>query len=181
MQATAAAIIINGKKHLFCGFRKGFPASANTCCRFVRIFGACSKRFCARRAIGHRHQPDGFSRGKKLVARISKSEPLIFSLLQCGVNTLKICFHFLALRNAVFPFRFSVARCLPSLPVPRGCAGAFCGPPAAGRSTKMLIFVSAWLSPHVLCKNALTYFVLRTPFAIFATRQKVLPPKSYDK
>ena len=39
MQATAAAIIINGKKHLFCGFRKGFPASANTCCRFVRIFG----------------------------------------------------------------------------------------------------------------------------------------------
>ena len=117
----------------------------------------------------------------KLVARISKSEPLIFSLLPCGVNTLKISFHFLALRNAVFPFRFSVARCLPSLPGPRGCAGAFCGPPAAGRSTKMLIFVSAWLSPHVLCKNALTYFVLRTPFAIFATRQKVLPPKSYDK
>ena len=188
MQATAAAIIINGKKDIFCGFRKGFPASANTCCRFVRIFGACSKRFCARRAIGHRHQPDGFSRGKKLVAcflklvaRISKSEPLIFSLLPCGVNTLKICFHFLALRNAVFPFRFSVARCLPSLPGPRGCAGAFCGPPAAGRSTKMLIFVSARLSPHVLCKNALTYFVLRTPFAIFATRQKVLPPKSYDK
>ena len=131
---------------------------------------------------------NGFSGGKKLVAcflklvaRISKSEPLIFSLLPCGVNTLKICFHFLALRNAVFPFRFSVARCLPSLPGPRGCAGAFCGPPAAGRSTKMLIFVSARLSPHVLCKNALTYFVLRTPFAIFATRQKVLPPKSYDK
>ena len=72
MQATAAAIIINGKKYLFCGFRKGFPASANTCCRFVRIFGACSKRFCARRAIGHRHQPDGFSRGKKLVACFSK-------------------------------------------------------------------------------------------------------------
>ena len=93
MQATAAAIIINGKKDIFCGFRKGFP------------------------------QPDGFSRGKKLVAcflklvaRISKSEPLIFSLLPCGVNTLKISFHFLALRNAVFPFRFSVARCLPSLP-----------------------------------------------------------------
>ncbi len=96
MQATAAAIIINGKKYLFCGFRKGFPASANTCCRFVRIFGACSKRFCARRAIGHRHQPNGFSRGKKLVAcflklvaRISKSEPLIFSLLPCGQKALK--------------------------------------------------------------------------------------------
>ena len=130
----------------------------------------------------------GFQGGKKLVAcflklvaRILKSEPLIFSLLPCRINALKISFHFLALRNAVFPFRFSVARCLPSLPGPRGCAGAFCGPPAAGRSTKMLIFVSAWLSPHVLCKNALTYFVLRTPFAIFATRQKVLPPKSYDK
>ena len=116
MQATAAAIIINGKKHLFCGFRKGFPASANTCCRFVRIFGACSKRFCARRAIGHRHQPDGFSRGKKLVAcflklvaRISKSEPLIFSLLPCGVNTLKISFHFFAPEMPVSGHRF---RCL---------------------------------------------------------------------
>ena len=109
MQATAAAIIINGKKYLFCGFRKGFPASANTCCRFVRIFGACSKRFCARRAIGHRHQPDGFSGGKKLVAcflklvaRISKSEPLIFSLLPCRVNTLKTNFQFSAPENGNF-------------------------------------------------------------------------------
>ena len=34
----------------------------------------------------------------KLMARISKSEPLIFSLLPCGYNALKISFHFSALR-----------------------------------------------------------------------------------
>ena len=114
MQATAAAIIINGKKYLFCGFRKGFPASANTCCRFVRIFGACSKRFCARRAIGQRHQPDGFSRGKKLVAcflklvaRILKSEPLIFSLLPCRIYALITGLQFLTKKAAVLCPRFS--------------------------------------------------------------------------
>ena len=60
----------------------------------------------------------GFSRGKKLVAwilklmaRILKSEPLIFSLLPCGVNALKISFHFSALENAVLPPRFCVALC----------------------------------------------------------------------
>ena len=60
----------------------------------------------------------GFSRGKKLVAwilklmaRISKSEPLIFSLLPCGVNALKISFHFSAPENAVLPPRFCVALC----------------------------------------------------------------------
>ena len=82
----------------------------------VRVFGACSKRFCARRAIGHRHQPDGFSGGKKLVAcflklvaRISKSEPLIFSLLRCGVNALKISFRFSAPETAVAETRFIAA------------------------------------------------------------------------
>ena len=51
----------------------------------------------------------GFSRGKKLVAcflklvaRISKSEPLIFSLLPCGINTLKTSFHFSAPENDNF-------------------------------------------------------------------------------
>jgi hypothetical protein len=84
------------------------------CLRFVRIFGACSKRYCARRAIGHRHQPDGFSGGKKLVAcflklvaRILKSEPLIFSLLPCEINTLKISFHFSAPENAFLRQKFS--------------------------------------------------------------------------
>ena len=88
----------------------------------VRVFGACSKRFCARRTIGYRHQPDGFSRGKKLVAcflklvaRISKSEPLIFSLLRCGVNALKISFHFSApemsvLRRISHPCRDAIHR-----------------------------------------------------------------------
>jgi hypothetical protein len=53
---------------------------------------------------------NGFSEGKKLVAcflklvaRISKSEPLIFSLLPCGVNTLKISFHFFRHDNGLFP------------------------------------------------------------------------------
>ena len=88
----------------------------------VRVFGACSKRFCARRTIGYRHQPDGFSRGKKLVAcflklvaRISKSEPLIFSLLRCGVNALKISFRFSApemsvLRRISHPCRDAIHR-----------------------------------------------------------------------
>ena len=88
----------------------------------VRVFGACSKRFCARRTIGYRHQPDGFSRGKKLVAcflklvaRISKSEPLILSLLRCGVNALKISFHFSApemsvLRRISHPCRDAIHR-----------------------------------------------------------------------
>ena len=65
-----------------------------------------------------RHFPVGFSRGKKLVAwilklmaRILKSEPLIFSLLPCGVNALKISFHFSAPENAVLPPRFCVAAC----------------------------------------------------------------------
>ena len=65
-----------------------------------------------------RYFPVGFSRGKKLVAwilklmaRISKSEPLIFSLLPCGYNALKISFHFSAPENAVLPPRFCVAAC----------------------------------------------------------------------
>ena len=52
----------------------------------------------------------GFSGGEKLVAcflklvaRISKSEPLIFSLLPCGVNALKISFHFFRHDNGLFP------------------------------------------------------------------------------
>ena len=52
---------------------------------------------------------NGFSRGKKLVAcflklvaRISKSEPLIFSLLPCGVNALKTSFQFSAQKNYYF-------------------------------------------------------------------------------
>ena len=49
----------------------------------------------------------------KLVARISKSEPLIFSLLPCGFNGVKISFHFSAPRAAVFPLRFSLRFCLP--------------------------------------------------------------------
>ena len=83
----------------------------------VRVFGACSKRFCARRAIGHRHQPDGFSGGKKLVAcflklvaRILKSEPLIFSLLLCGVNALKISFRFSATADNYNMNRFRNAK-----------------------------------------------------------------------
>ena len=42
----------------------------------------------------------------KLVARILKSEPLIFSLLPGGVNALKISFHFSGAENAVFGLRF---------------------------------------------------------------------------
>ena len=52
---------------------------------------------------------NGFSGGKKLVAcflklvaRISKSEPLIFSLLPCRVNTLKTNFQFSAPENGDF-------------------------------------------------------------------------------
>ena len=52
---------------------------------------------------------NGFSGGEKLVAcflklvaRISKSEPLIFSLLPCEVYALKISFQFSAPENAVF-------------------------------------------------------------------------------
>ena len=81
----------------------------STYLRFVRISGRAGKRICARRAIGLRHQPGGFSRGKKLVAcflklvaRISKSEPLIFSLLPCGVNALKTSFQFSAQKNYYF-------------------------------------------------------------------------------
>ena len=42
----------------------------------------------------------------KLVARILKSEPLIFSLLPCGVNALKISFHFPASKIPFFRARF---------------------------------------------------------------------------
>ena len=52
--------------------RAGETAADSACQRFVRVFGACSKRFCARRAIGLRHQPDGFSGGKKYVPCILK-------------------------------------------------------------------------------------------------------------
>ena len=52
---------------------------------------------------------NGFSGGKKLVAcflklvaRILKSEPLIFSLLPCRVNTLKTNFQFSAPENGDF-------------------------------------------------------------------------------
>ena len=84
---------------------------------FLSVFPwHAGKRFCARRAIGHRHQPDGFSRGKKLVAcflklvaRILKSEPLIFSFLPCGVNALKTSFHFSAPKMPVFRHKFSTA------------------------------------------------------------------------
>ena len=38
----------------------------------------------------------------KLVARILKSEPLIFSLLPCGVNALKTSFQFSAQKNYYF-------------------------------------------------------------------------------
>ena len=38
----------------------------------------------------------------KLVARISKSEPLIFSLLPRGVYALKISFHFSGAGNGIF-------------------------------------------------------------------------------
>ena len=61
-----------------------------------------------------RYFPVGFSRGKKLVAwilklmaRILKSEPLIFSLLPCGYNALKISFHFSAPENAVYRLGFA--------------------------------------------------------------------------
>ena len=61
---------------------------------------------------------NGFSEGKKLVAcflklvaRISKSEPLIFSLLPRGVNGVKTSFHFFDLKFAVFPPRFSGFLC----------------------------------------------------------------------
>ena len=43
----------------------------------------------------------------KLVARISKSEPLIFSLLPCGVNALKTSFHFSRPETAFLRARFS--------------------------------------------------------------------------
>ena len=53
-------------------------------CVLSAFSGRADKRICARRAIGLRHQPGGFSQGGKLVAcflklvaRISKSEPLI--------------------------------------------------------------------------------------------------------
>ena len=52
--------------------RAGETAAGSACQRFVRVFGACSKRFCARRAIGHRHQPGGFSGVKKYVPCILK-------------------------------------------------------------------------------------------------------------
>ena len=78
-------------------------------CVLSAFSGRAGKRICARRAIGLRHQPGGFSRGKKLVAcflklvaRISKSEPLIFSLLPCGVNALKTSFQFSAQKNYYF-------------------------------------------------------------------------------
>ena len=78
-------------------------------CVLSAFSGRAGKRICARRAIGLRHQPGGFSRGKKLVAcflklvaRISKSEPLIFSLLPCRVNTLKTNFQFSAPENGDF-------------------------------------------------------------------------------
>ena len=61
-------------------------------CRFLSAFsGQFSKEFLW---------------GKKLVARILKSEPLIFSLLPGGVNALKISFHFSSAENAVFGLRF---------------------------------------------------------------------------
>ena len=62
---------------------------------------------------------NGFSGGEKLVAcflklvaRISKSEPLIFSLLPCEVYALKISFQFSAPENAVFRHRFCCRGCL---------------------------------------------------------------------
>ena len=62
---------------------------------------------------------NGFSEGKKivacflkLVARISKSEPLIFSLLPCGVNALKTSFHFSRPETAFLRARFSTVPAL---------------------------------------------------------------------
>jgi hypothetical protein len=46
----------------------------------------------------------------KLVARISKSEPLIFSLLPCGVNALKISFHFSRPKMPYFADKFRTFR-----------------------------------------------------------------------
>ena len=48
----------------------------------------------------------------KLVARILKSEPLIFSLLRRGVNVLKISFHFLVYEKPFPGHVFRVAACL---------------------------------------------------------------------
>ena len=76
---------------------------------FVCIFG--TRRQTDMRPKGHwSPAPAGrVSGGKKLVAcflklvaRISKSEPLIFSLLPCGINTLKTSFHFSAPENDNF-------------------------------------------------------------------------------
>ena len=60
---------------------------------------------------------NGFSEGKKLVAcflklvaRISKSEPLIFSLLPCGVNALKFSFQFFAPKTPVLRYKFFTHR-----------------------------------------------------------------------
>ena len=44
----------------------------------------------------------------KLVARILKSEPLIFSFLPCEVYALKISFQFSGTENAVLRLRFSL-------------------------------------------------------------------------
>ena len=81
----------------------------STYLRFVRIFG--TRRQTDMRPKGHwSPAPAGrvFKGQKlvacflKLVARISKSEPLIFSLLPCGVNALKTSFQFSAQKNYYF-------------------------------------------------------------------------------
>ena len=61
---------------------------------------------------------NGFSEGKKLVAcflkskpLILKSEPLIFSFLPRGYNTLKISFHFFPLKTPVLRRAFSIFQC----------------------------------------------------------------------
>ena len=71
-------------------------------CRHINMFRLPGKRI--RKRHTHSARPflsvflgrfrNGFSRCGKLVARILKSEPLIFSLLRRGANALKTSFHF---------------------------------------------------------------------------------------
>ena len=86
--------------------------------------GRAGKRICARRAIGIRHQPDGFSGGEKyvpcflkLVARILKSEPLIFSLLPCRIYALITGLQFLRKKSRrSLPPVFPIRECRPQSP-----------------------------------------------------------------